>query len=483
MQPDILLTAINAKFIHPSFGARCLLANMGELRPRTGLAEFDLRMSAREMADRVLAAAPRIMGLGVYIWNVERATEVVARLKEARPGLVCVLGGPEVSYETDRQRICALADHVITGEGDRAFADLCRDILGGHPPPERVLTPPPPDPGDLELPYRLYTNHDLAHRLVYVETSRGCPYRCEYCLSSMDPDVRTWPLDACLAAFDDLLDRGARKFKFVDRTFNLDFDRCAAVMDFFLDRYRPGLEVHFEMVPSRFPAALRDRIRAFPPGALRLEIGVQTFNPEVARRIRRPQDNKRIEETFRFLRDETHALVHADLIAGLPGEDLAGFGEGFDRLLDLGPREIQLGLLKRLRGVPIARHDDTFGMVYSDAPPYPLLYHRDLDAGTVQRLDRFARYWERIVNRHRFPRTLALLRETRGSTFRGFMAVSDWLFERTGRAHSLALDEITEGLLVYLVEVEGTPDRVAVEALSADYSEGGRRRVPPCLRR
>ena len=481
MTPDILLVAINAKYVHPSLGARYLLANLGELRSRAVLVEFDLRAPAGEIVANLLARSPRIVGLGVYVWNVELANEVLERLKAEDPGVTCIVGGPEVSHETEDQRICSLADYVVRGEGEVTFAELCREVLQGNRPAERVRAAPLPDLDRLTLPYDLYQEEDLAHRLVYVETSRGCPFRCEYCLSSLDPCVRTWPLDACLAAFDDLLDRGARRFKFVDRTFNLSFDRCAAVMDFFLARHRPGLEVHFEMVPSRFPAELRERLRAFPPGSLRLEIGVQTFNPEVARRIQRPQDNTRIEETFLFLRDETHARVHADLIAGLPGEDMDSFGAGFDRLLALGPREIQVGLLKRLRGVPIVRHDAAFGMVYDDAPPYPLVRNRDLGADEVLSMDRFARYWERIANRHRFARALPLLWGDGRSPFEAFMAFSDWLYLRAGRTHALSLDAVTEGLLDYLVDGAGVSDVRALEALQADYCDNGRRRCPPFL--
>jgi radical SAM superfamily enzyme YgiQ (UPF0313 family) len=483
MATDIVLTAINARYVHPSFGARCLLANMGELRPRTRLLEFDLRVPAADIAAEILAEAPRIVGLGVYVWNLERVRQVLSLVKGAEAGPVCVVGGPEVGFGTGPQAVVEAADYALCGEADAAFADLCRAVLSGHPPTEKLHPAPLPDLATLRMPYTLYEDEDLAHRLVYVETSRGCPYRCTYCLSALEERVRTWPLEACLAAFDDLLNRGARRFKFVDRTFNLDFDRCTAVMDFFLARHRPGLEVHFEMVPTRFPADVRDRLRRFPPGSLRLEVGVQTFAPDVARRIERPQDNRRIEDTFRFLREETTALVHADLIAGLPGESLASFGAGFDRLLAMGPREIQVGLLKRLRGAPIVRQEAAFEMAFDDAPPYPLLHSRDLDPASVQRLDRFARYWERLANRGRFPRALPLLWENGASPFQSFLGFSDWLYRRLGRTHTVTLDALAEALWDYLVEACRHPqDRVSA-AIVEDYTENGRRRSPAFLGR
>jgi radical SAM superfamily enzyme YgiQ (UPF0313 family) len=216
----------------------------------------------------------------------------------------------------------------------------------------------------LALPYDLYTDADIAHRVIYVEASRGCPYECEFCLSSLDVPVRNAPLEPFLTAMQHLLDRGVCQFKFVDRTFNLNLKISSAILRFFLERYRPGLFVHFEMIPDRLPQALRELIREFPPGVLQFEVGIQTFNEQVAKLISRRQDNARAEENLRWLREETGVHVHADLIVGLPGEDMASFAAGFDRLVALGPQEIQVGLLKRLRGTPIVRHDRDWGMVY-----------------------------------------------------------------------------------------------------------------------
>ena len=180
----------------------------------------------------------------------------VAALKRVRPDLLIVLGGPEVSYETDGQEIVRLADYVITGEGDLAFAALCRRLLAGERPAEKVIAAPLPDFPQLALPYDLYTDSDLAHRVLYVEASRGCPFSCEFCLSSLDVPVRQVPLDRLLPALQRLLDRGARQFKFVDRTFNLDLRFSRALLEFFLARWQPGLFLHFEMIPDRLPEPL-----------------------------------------------------------------------------------------------------------------------------------------------------------------------------------------------------------------------------------
>src|SRR6185312_9197727 len=175
------------------------------------------------------------------------------------------------------------------------------------------------------LPYHLYTPQDIAHRVIYVEASRGCPFRCEFCLSSLDVPVRNVPLDAFLSQLHRLLDRGVRQFKFVDRTFNLNLNISRPILQFFHERYEPGMFLHFEMIPDRLPEALRDPIRKFPPGALQFEVGIQTFNEEVAARISRRQDNARLSDNLRFLREQTGVHVHADLIVGLPGETIESF--------------------------------------------------------------------------------------------------------------------------------------------------------------
>jgi len=451
---DIILTTLNAKYAHCAFGLRYLMANLGELQPRACLLEFDINQRPIDAVEAILRHEPRIVGIGVYIWNATQSLQLVADLKRLRPDLTVILGGPEVSYECDQQEIVRLADHVITGEADLAFAELCREIIQSHARRSsrpHIIPAPLPNFDRLALPYELYTDTDIAHRAIYVEASRGCPYECEFCLSSLDVPVRNAPLDAFLAAMQRLLDRGVRQFKFVDRTFNLNLKISAAILRFFLERYRPGLFVHFEMIPDRLPQALREPIKEFPPGALQFEVGIQTFNEEVAKLISRRQDNAKAEETLRWLREETGVHVHADLIVGLPGEDVASFAAGFDRLVALGPQEIQVGLLKRLRGTPIARHDREWAMVYGPHPPYEILQMKLIDFFTMQRLRRFARYWDLVANSGNFVETTPLLWRD-GSPFHGFLRFSDWLYAQTRQTHNIALPRLRDLVAHYLTE-------------------------------
>jgi radical SAM superfamily enzyme YgiQ (UPF0313 family) len=488
---EIVLTTLNARYSHAAFGLRYLMANLGPLRSSATLAEFDLQQRPVDIAETLLGHHPRIVGLGVYIWNIAPATEVVAILKRLRPDLVVILGGPEVSYEAEHLPIVQLADHVIAGEGDLKFAEMCKALLApgsADPPPgsfPKIVTAEPPDFSQLTLPYDLYSDDDIAHRVIYVEASRGCPFSCEFCLSSLDIPVRQAPLPAFLVQLQRLLDRGVKQFKFVDRTFNLNPDGSGEILRFLLERHQPGRFYHFEMIPDRLPAALREIIARFPPGALQFEVGVQTFNETVGARIRRRQNLERLEETFRFLRQATGVHVHADLIAGLPGESLESFAAGFDRLVSLGPQEIQVGILKRLRGTPIARHDMEWGMVYNPDPPYEILQNKLIDFPMMQRLRRFARYWDLVANSGNFIETtprLWNLGAAAESPFHGFLRWSDWLHVRIGRTDGIALVRLMELLFAFLTTERGLNPGDVAPALWRDYQRGGRRDKPSFLK-
>jgi len=499
--PDIVLATLNAKFIHASFGLRYLMANLGELQPRARLLEFDINQRPLDIVEKLLAQHPRIIGLGVYIWNATPTKEVVAALKRIRPEVRIILGGPEVSHETDQQEIVRLADHVITGEADLKFAEVCGRLLEcrsstrldvqrpperagsetGAPPLPKIIAAPLPDFSQLALPYDLYEEADIAHRIIYVEASRGCPFSCEFCLSSLDVPVRAVNLAVLLGELDKLRARGVKHFKFVDRTFNLSVPTSRAILEFFLAGHQPGTFYHFEMIPDRLPEALREVIAKFPPGTLQFEVGIQTFNPRVAELISRRQNYERLADNFRFLRGQTGVHLHADLIAGLPGEDIESFAAGFDQLIALRPQEIQVGILKRLRGTPIARHNAGWQMVYHAHPPYEVLQTKLIDFATMQRLRRFSRYWDLVGNSGNFVETTSLIWRNAPSPFRAFLRWSDWLYERTGRTDAIALPRLMEFLFNYLTGEVQQPAQAVAESLGRDYQRAGRQDPPAFL--
>jgi len=517
--PEIVLATLNAKYIHAALGLRYLLANLGPLQPSACIAEFDINQRPLDIAEILLARNPRIIGLGVYIWNVAQTTQVLGAIKKVRPDIIVVLGGPEVSYETEGQRIVELADYVICGEADLKFAELCRALVSGQRPANKIIQAEPPEFAHLVLPYDLYDDQDIAHRIIYVEASRGCPFSCEFCLSSLEIPVRQVQLTLLLEALQRLLDRGVKQFKFVDRTFNLNLEVSRTLLEFFLERHQPGNFYHFEMIPDRLPAGLREIIARFPAGSLQFEVGIQTFNEQVAALISRRQNFARLEDNFQFLRSQTGIHVHADLIAGLPGETVESFAAGFDRLIALRPQEIQVGILKRLRGTPIVRHDSEWQMRYDPNPPYEILQNRLIDFSTMHTLRRFARYWDLIGNSGNFIESTPLIWSARGgdvlvpatltaahtgedcaadapvhalqtltaeqcsrSPFYCFLRWTQWLHARIGRTDSIALVRLMELLFQFLTAELGLEPKSTAETLWRDYQRGGRRDKPGFLR-
>ena len=467
----ILLSTLNARYTHASLGLRYLLANMGPLQEQTTIQEFVIGAKTTDLVERILAHAPRIVGFGVYIWNVEETTRLVAMLKRVAPDVTIVLGGPEVSHETGEQEIVKLADYVVTGWGDVTFPKLCREILIGPKPIMKVHAGVQPPMEDIALPYSLYSEEDIAHRTLYVEASRGCPFKCEFCLSSLDKTAWPFPLDTFLAELELLYSRGARLFKFVDRTFNLNVKTSLRIMQFFLDKIEAApndpVYAHFELVPDHLPEALKETIAKFPAGALQFEIGIQSFNPEVQSLVSRRQNNEKAAENIRWLTRHSTAHLHVDLIAGLPGEDVASFARGFDHLVSLGAEEIQFGILKRLRGTPIIRHTQDFGMVYDPYPPYTVLATNRIDFATMQRLVRFARYWDLVANSGRFANTIPVLLGE--APFDNFMAFSDWIYANTDATHRIALDRLAK-LVAQWLQVRGMDAGEAAALLASDYA-------------
>ncbi|MEY3445650.1 MAG: hypothetical protein RIR45_405 [Pseudomonadota bacterium] len=495
----IVLATLNAKYIHASLGLRYLLANMArhggdDLRACAVLREFTINRPAQAVVDALVAdldtapAPVQIIGFGVYIWNVTQTCEVVRLLKLQRPQVRVVLGGPEVSHEVQEQDIVRLADHVITGWGDVSFPKLCRALVHGPQPLMKVIAGEQPALDQIVLPYADYSDADLAHRVLYVEASRGCPFKCEFCLSALDKTAWAFELDDFLASMQGLYQRGARNFKFVDRTFNLKIDASIRILQFFLDRLPPpgtvdavnDLFVHFEVIPDQLPDRLKHMIARFPPGVLQFEVGIQSFNVDVQQRISRRQDNDKTAANLQWLVQASHAHLHTDLIFGLPGETLESFTLGFDRLHALRPHEIQLGILKRLRGTPIARHSVEYGMVYDPAPPYTVLQTHAVDAPTVQRFTRFARYWDLVANSGRFGQTVALLLEA-PSAFSAFLGFADWLWRTTGKTSGLSPEDLVDALHDYLVRECALPLHNVQNALLADYVASGARANPKAL--
>lgn len=478
---EIVLSTLNARYAHASLGLRYLRANLGALHERSEIIEFVIGQRTEDMVERLLAAQPTVIGFGVYIWNVIETTRVVALLRLLAPDIRIVLGGPEVSYEQHDQPICAAADYVISGWGDLSFARLCAQVLAGEAPVEKYIVGEQPPLAAITMPYAEYSDQDLRERYLYVEASRGCPFKCEFCLSALDKTA--WPFDvsAFLCELESVYARGARQFKFVDRTFNLKVDTSLKILDFFLERLAQNPAdppfVHFEVVPDHLPDRLKAAIARFPAGTLQFEIGIQSFDVAVQQRISRRQNNAAAIENLRWLRNHSQAHLHVDLIAGLPGETLQSFAAGFDQLVALAPHEIQFGILKRLRGAPIDRHSEAYALRFNPEPPYTILSTSELDFATLQHLGRYAKLWDLLYNAGRYPLTLPLLLAQ--SPFMHFSDFVRWVQAEHGQNHGIAVETMIGLLHQYLIG-ERSLSRDAVEsALLSDYQRGGGRQATP----
>ena len=485
---SILLVAINARYGHCAFAARALLANLGALREQASILETDLDAQAFQLAADVVHRTPRVVGFSVYLWNTVLVRETLAILRRVAPQVHIVLGGPEIVAE------CAaewqgLADDLVVGEGETIFRGICEEVFGRAgtnacptlasgsvgqaflPAIPRMICAPPEDLSQLILPYDLYTDEDIAHRTIFVEGSRGCPFQCAYC-TSCGTGLRLIPLERLLPALERLLERGVRAFRFLDRSLNASDALACGLLDFFLARYPVRLQLHFEIMPCRLSEALQQRLAAFPPGVLHLEVGVQTLNEAAAKNVGRTVPNTMVLETLGFLAHSTRATVHADLIFGLPGEGEKSFAAGFDRLVQAFHfPELQVNLLKRLPGTLLASAPRFAGLVFNPHPPYELLASDALDFAAINRLQRFARCWELVHNRGRLPRTTALLcQASDASPFQRYQVLAERIHAAEGRLHALGVVKLAGYLVQFLTAECGVPAAEAQAAVTADLA-------------
>lgn len=484
-EPSIILSTLNARYIHASMGLRYLLANMGSLQASTRLIEFNINTRVIDIAENLLKNKPRIIGLGVYIWNATETLELLQLLKTISPETIIVLGGPEVSYEYEDQLLVSHADYLITGQADIAFKQLCEDLIDGKKPVNKIIHPLPLELSEIELPYAYYNDEDISNRVIYVEASRGCPFKCEFCLSSLDKTVYPFDLNLFLGEMEKLYTRGVRHFKFVDRTFNLKVDTSIRIMQFFLDKIDADntnqLFLHFELIPDHLPEKLKSTIAQFPAGSLQFEIGIQSLNPDVQMIISRKQNTKKVTDNLNWLRNNSEAHIHADLIMGLPGETIESFAQGLNQLYKMNPHEIQVGILKRLKGTPIIRHTVDYDMRYNPMPPYNIVSNTLITFDEMQSLSRFARYWDLIINSGRFSNTKLILLEP--IAFESFLSLSNWIFEKTGQTHKISLERLFSLLYQGMVEELNMDIESVKECLLKDYELSGIKGDPKFLRK
>ncbi|PIQ96872.1 MAG: Mg-protoporphyrin IX monomethyl ester oxidative cyclase [Nitrospinae bacterium CG11_big_fil_rev_8_21_14_0_20_56_8] len=400
MDRSIGIVTLNAKFIHSSISLRYLrnaARNAGF--NNVWIQEFIINQPTWKIAAEILRLNPDVLGLSVYIWNRMQILELAERLMKQRPSLKIVLGGPEVSFDPPG----SFSWPVISGEGETKWVEFLQLVRKNIPPSPEILDRWNTYGNDLPALISPFSEEDfdgLRGRIVYIETSRGCPYLCSFCLSALDKTVRYFDDAVIRHQIQELVDRGVRQIKFVDRTFNLKPGRLRNWMEW-LTRF-PGTSFHFEVVGDILNADLVEFLETVPEGMFQFEIGIQTATPGVQETIRRRQDNDRLFSVLDRLVRQSRVHIHCDLIFGLPGETLPQILNSFERVFSLRPHELQLGFLKFLPGAPIRDQIEPHQYDFQSSPPYELICNKDLSADGVIHLKKFTEVFDEFYNSKRF---------------------------------------------------------------------------------
>ncbi|MBI1921827.1 MAG: DUF4080 domain-containing protein [Geobacter sp.] len=426
----LLLTTLHAKYAHASLALPYLAATCAGIDDvETVIREFTVNEPADHVLRRIVNEEADMVAFSCYIWNVEQTLRLVSDLKKVRPETFIILGGPEVSYGTfELMERNPAVDCVVRGEGETAFPACIRGLLESSDPSGRIerlatipgltirngdeidATSPSTPIGNLDTIPSPFTAGlvDLEKPLVYFESSRGCPFSCAFCMSSLEEGVRSFSMERIRGDLDILLQKRARVIKFVDRTFNFDASRANAIWEHILGN-NIGSMFHFEIAADLLTDANLELLRKVPAGMFRFEIGVQSGETETLRRVGRKSELERLFANVKRLREETGVVVHLDLVAGLPGEDFAGFLGSMERLFEVGPHHIQVEPLKVLKGSPMRRIAADKLYTYSDAPPYKILQNPWLAYGEICRIETIARLLDLVYNGGLFRATLRVL--------------------------------------------------------------------------
>lgn len=423
---NIILTTLNAKFIHTNLALRCLKA-YAEPEYHPSIIEYTIKDPTFNIVSDLYQKKPNVVGFSCYIWNIEETIKVIKMLKTVDPSVVVVLGGPEVSYDTNLWlRQIKEIDYIVVGEGEQSFKDLLdflsqkrmiNEVPGlAYVQDDKFILNPLPPKLDLRLspsPYRFDEDiPDLPKRIVYVETSRGCPFSCQFCLSSIEVGVRYFNRDKVKEDIRFLMDNGSKIIKFVDRTFNISRSYAMEMFQFLIDEHQPGVVFQFEITADIMrPEVIQFLNENAPAGLFRFEIGVQSTNDLTNELVQRRQNFEKLKRTVTMVKSGGKIDQHLDLIAGLPEEDYSSFRNTFNEVFEMRPEELQLGFLKLLRGTGLRVEAEKYGYVYVDQAPYEIFSNNVLNFDDILRIKQVEDVLEKYWNAHRMDRTLEYLFE------------------------------------------------------------------------
>lgn len=418
-----ILTTLNAKYIHTSLALRWLYVVNREQHD-IDFIEYTIKESVDKIADDIISTNCAVVGISVSIWNVSQSRDLASRLKQLNPDIIIVVGGPEVSYEPkffiDNWDI----DFVISGEGEFVLGRLL-DALQNMNIDEidiesvsskRKISYKPAQAEIAELvkypsPYQLERDdEDRKNRMTYFETSRGCPYSCQYCLSSLEKGVRYFPPEYVTDNLDFLINSNVRQIKFLDRTFNLNKKHTSLVFDFLLQNHRPNLSCQFEIYADLLNDETIDYLNNnVPKDYFRFEIGIQSTHEPTNIAVRRRQDFPLLYSNIEKIMNGGVIDLHLDLIAGLPYETFDRFRKSFNDVFQLRAKEVQLGFLKLLRGTNLRRDAKFYGYSYDEEAPYEVFSGNDISAKDLDRIRDAEGALEKFWNSGRFTQTMNYL--------------------------------------------------------------------------
>lgn len=431
----ILLAAVNAKYIHANLAVCSLQAYAGEhvKEADVEIAEYTINQQKDDILMDIYRRRADILCFSCYIWNLDYIEELVRDMAKLRPDMPIWLGGPEVSYDApDVLARLPEVTGVMKGEGEETFAGLCRFYQGSEGDlglrslrgiafrdrDGTVRDNPWRPVMDLnDIPFVYYHMEAFRNKIIYYESSRGCPFSCSYCLSSVDKQLRFRDLEKVRRELQFLIDQEVPQVKFVDRTFNCRHEHAAAIWKYIAEHDRGITNFHFEVAADLLNEEELEILGSMRPGLVQLEIGVQSTNPDTIQEIRRTMDFGRVRGAVERIREKGNIHQHLDLIAGLPFEDMESFARSFDDVYALGPDQLQLGFLKVLKGSYMEEKKQEYGLVYKSRPPYEVLYTRWLSYEDMMRLKGIEEMVEVYYNSRQFTHTLEALKAGYPSAF------------------------------------------------------------------
>lgn len=487
---NIVLAAINAKYIHSNLAIHSLRAyavQAEEEMQAIQIREYTINQPFADILKDIYKSQPGFLGLSCYIWNRSLVDSLLVEIRKILPETWIWVGGPEVTYDAVRY----LEDHpavdgVIRGEGEASLLGLLRHFQAGNPVDELLSVPGLTlrhgedicDTGSRELldmdelPFPYYDLWDFENRIIYYESSRGCPFSCSYCLSSLDKKLRFRNLELVKKELLFFIEQKVPQVKFVDRTFNCDRQRALEIWRFLAEHDQGVTNFHFEIGADLLGSEEIACMRGMRPGLIQLEIGVQSTNPDTIREIHRRTDLAKLRSNVEQIRQGRNIHQHLDLIAGLPCEGYESFAQSFDQVYRMYPQQIQLGFLKVLKGSRMERMAESYACIYMDREPYEVLKTKWISYEEILALKRVEEMVEIYYNSGQFCRTLALLEGMFSSPFALYQSLGDFYEEKGygGISHSRLhrYDVLLEFLESWGREQAGPSREALIEAMTVD---------------